>query len=168
MQEREMRLNSGEMPRTDFRYEEFERLLGSYHATMLPLRDGEPQDQADFEAVSEILKGFADRHQVQKPEEAIAQPRTTQKAWGQPAEMSCFSVVDLIGSFSNDFGVGVEPGTVDREERMKLGRLVLGVLHRHGVIQAGFEEIDGAWTPVSIARTNRDKFYKPFATVLQN
>ena len=32
--------NTGSMPRTNFRYEEFEGLLGSCHLSLLPLRDG--------------------------------------------------------------------------------------------------------------------------------
>jgi hypothetical protein len=31
--------NTGCMPRTDFTYEEFEGLLGSFHLSLLPLRD---------------------------------------------------------------------------------------------------------------------------------
>jgi len=165
---KERPLNSGEMPRTDFRYEELEGLLGSYYLTMLPLREGTEQDRADFEAMTGILNGFAERHQVQKPEEAVAQPRPTKEEWGQPSAInSCFSVVDLMGSFWRDFGVGAEPETVDRQERLKLGRLVLGVLHRYGVIKADFEEIDSIQTPVRILSEDRTKFHQPLQEILK-
>lgn len=158
----EQSLNTGEMPNTDFRYEEFEGLLGSYYATMRPLKEGSEQDRADFEAITGILGGFAQRHNVQKPEQAIVQPRPTLHEWGQPEAFdTCFSIIDQMGSFWRDFGVGAKPGTVDMEERLKLGRLLLRVLHRHGVIQAGFEEIDGVQTPVRVLTEDRTKFHQP-------
>src|SRR3989344_5455679 len=163
----EQALNTGEMPNTDFRYEEFEGLLGSYYSTMLPLKDGSEQARADLEAITGILGGLAQRHNVQKPEQAVTKPRPTLHEWGQPeAFNTCFSIIDQMGSFWRDFGVGSEPQTVDMEERLKLGRLLLGVLHRHGVIQAGFEEIDGIQTPVRVLTEDRTKCHQPLQEIL--
>lgn len=166
--ESERQLNSGEMPHTDFHYEEFEGLLGSYYLTMRPLRNGPRQDQTDFGIITGILNGFARRHGVRMPKEAVVRPRPTKEEWGQPAIInSCFSIVDLMGSFWRDFGVGGQPGTVDEEERRRLGRLMLGVLHRYGVIEAGFEEINGKQTPVRILREDREKFFRPLQEVIK-
>lgn len=49
-------LRRGRMPSTDFRYEEFEGLLGSFFLTLKPLRTVDP---AAFEEILVILLGFA-------------------------------------------------------------------------------------------------------------
>ncbi len=164
---KERPLNSGEMPRTDFHYEEFEGLLSNYYLGLLPLKEGEPQDRSDFESITGILNGFAERHGVQTPEEAVAHPRLLPGETEQFDVIdSCFSIIDSMRSFRSDFGVGMETGTVDLQERFKLGRLILGIMHRHGVIQAEFEEIDGAPTPVRVLSEDKEKIYKPLQEIL--
>lgn len=161
-------LNTGVMPDTDFRYEEFEGLLGSYYLSLLPLKEGGEPDQADFEAVVGILNGFAERHGVQLPEKAAVQPRPTIEPWGQPEVFgSCFTVVDMMGSFWRDFGVGMKNDSVDGQERLKLGRLVLGVLERHRAIEAVHEEIDGKQVAIGV-KTQTPKFESSLSAVLQS
>ncbi len=76
-------MKSGTMPRTDFTYEEFENLLASFYLTLLPLRDrNNTEDKADFETAVAILNGFAERHDLHKPEGAAKDPRSTKFDWG--------------------------------------------------------------------------------------
>lgn len=92
-------MNKGSMPNTDFTYEEFEGLLASYYLSLLPLHNsGDARDKQEFEAVLGILNGFAERHDVQKPEDTVAHTRPTSEKWGQPKEFgSCFTLLDMMG-----------------------------------------------------------------------
>ncbi|MDD5463564.1 MAG: hypothetical protein PHP62_00250 [Candidatus Moranbacteria bacterium] len=137
-------IKSGCMPNTDFRYEEFEGLLASYYLTLLCLKDMDGDDGKTFIEALEILNGFAERNNVRFPEEAAKEPRPTQEVWGQPRAFdTCFTLLDMMGSFWRDFGIGADPKTLDGIERFRLGRCVLNLLHRHDVITARFDEHEG-------------------------
>ena len=109
--------NTGCMPRTDFKYEEFEGLLGNFHLSLLPLRDSaKPEDQRDYQNAMKVLNWFAQRYGVQSPEEAVRNPRA-RESWGNASVMTNRSTLDMMNSFWRDFGVGAEPGTEDQKER---------------------------------------------------
>jgi hypothetical protein len=152
------------MPRTDFRYEEFEGLLGSYYLTLLPLRNSQDlEDQKDFETALSILNGFAERHDIQKPEDAVAHPRETEQEWGKPkAFASCFSTIDMLSSFWRDFGVVDSSNTVENEEYRKFGCLLLRVFDRRKIIQAKFETNNGVSEAVGIKSWDSNKQFAPF------
>ncbi|MCR4323225.1 MAG: hypothetical protein NUV61_04025 [Candidatus Azambacteria bacterium] len=143
------------MPRTDFRYEEFEGLLASYYLTFLPLRKGGVQDAKDFIKLVRILNGFATRYCVQKPIDAIAHPRKTE-IWAVPQNIgSCFSIIDLLSSFWRDFdGDCGNPHTKNGKEQRKLGRLVISILHRHHVLTAEFQKVGRNRLVVGIIKWN--------------
>ena len=68
--------NSGTMPGTDLRYEDFEAFLASFAVTFACLEKSTRfSDPKDYAAIIEILDGFADRYRVQRPRQAIAMPR---------------------------------------------------------------------------------------------
>lgn len=118
-------LKRGAMPNTDFTYQEFEGLLGSYYLTLEPLQHGSDQDKSDFTEIIALLDGLADRHSVQRPAAAGMHPRMTTYEWGQPKILSGFSVLDMLGSFTRDFGI---TGSKDSQDTKDVGRL--GVLLR--------------------------------------
>lgn len=149
MAEREIK--SGCMPSTDFHYEEFEGLLASFYLTLLCLKDRPGEDSEAFQQALEILNGFAERHFVRLPEEAAKEPRATQEVWGQPSAFtSCFTLLDMMGSFWRDFSVGANPKTQDGMERFRLGRCILVLLDRHRVITAKFQEYEGKQVPIGV------------------
>jgi len=158
--------NTGCMPNTDFRYEEFEGLLGSFHLSLSPLKDSaRPEDQRDYQRAMKILNGFAQRYGVQSPEEATRNPRA-RESWGNASAMSNFSTLDMMGSFWRDFVVGADPKTEDGQERYELGRLILGVYDRHGIASVGYEAIEGQQVPVKLEDWDREKSSKTLADVL--
>lgn len=167
-------MNSGTMPRTDYRYEEFEGYLGSFYITLLPLKDSmNDQDRVDFETAVQILNRFAERHGVQSPVDAVQHPRPTREDWGQPRPfVSCWTTLDAMASFWRAFSVGENPKTTDGQERKRLGQLLLGILYRHHVISAKFEQILDpqtgvmTWTPVEALEFNRDRKRLPLSEVI--
>lgn len=98
--------STGYMPHTDFRYEEFEGLLGSYYLTYRHLEvSGNSEKVAAFEKLEAILKSFAVRYTIQTPLDAAKNPRA-KNDWGKPKIFrSYFSAKDCLGSFYRDFGV---------------------------------------------------------------
>lgn len=135
-------MNTGRMPNTDFMYEEFEGLLASFYLTLKPLLISRSTlDQGEARMAIAVLDGFADRHGVRRTEAAAGQPSTTLYAWGQPRVFSdCRMLIDMLGSFWRDFGVGSTAG-IDGDERIKLGRILLALLARKNVL---VPQIDGA------------------------
>ena len=155
----------GEMPRTDFRYEEFEGLLGSFQLSLRPLQRRRLEDRAAYDRVMEILGGFAERYGVQSQWLATINQRA-QASWGNASVISTWSTLDMMGSFWRDFGVGADPQTRDGQERYELGRLILGVYDRHGIARVGYEEIDGRQVPVKVEDWDREKSRKTLAEIL--
>lgn len=161
-------IKSGHMPNTDFYYEEFEGMLASYYMTLLCLKDREGEDGQVFQTALEVLNGFAERHFVRFPADAAKQSRPTKESWGQPKAFdSCFTLYDMMGSFWRDFGVGADPKTEDGIERFRLGRCLIMLLHRHGAIEAKFQEHEGAQVPVGIKEMKPD-LWKSLESVLVN
>lgn len=76
-------------------------------------------------------------------------------------------MLDMMGSFWVDFGVGYDPKTEDGQERLRLGRLLLGLLHRYGAIEAEFQLIDDKKSAVKVKSLNISTFHGPFAKVLR-
>jgi hypothetical protein len=97
---------SGEMPHTDFQYEEFEGFLASYYLTYLHLNESTDGDAtAKFKAMYDTLVRFAERHKVQVPQEAIKNVRAKEE-WGKPSKLtSYFMVKDSFNAFRTDFGL---------------------------------------------------------------
>jgi hypothetical protein len=161
-------LKSGEMPHTDFRYEEFEGFLASYHLSLSTLATGGEQDKKDFQAIVEAINGIAERNGLQMPEVAATQPREPLEDWARPkAFSSAFMLIDSSRAFYSDFGVGMESGTPDSDDRLKLGRTIYGLLDRYGVIKARFGEKDGEKIIIGIESKNRDLMFKPLQEVLR-
>lgn len=161
-------LNCGQMPNTDFKYEEFEGLLASYYITFLPLKGRTGKNGKNFKTLEAILNGFAKRHLVQKPADAAAHPRKTRHAWGQPANLgTCFSAIDMLSSFWKDFGIGDDSRTVDGKEQRKLGRLIIGILHRHRVLTAEFQKVGRNALAIGIIKWNKKKRFSPLLSVIQ-
>lgn len=156
------KINSGVMPNTDFRYEEFEGLLASLYLTLKPLENSGEVDKKDWQAVVEILNGFAERQTVQLPEKTAAEPRPTDKTWGQPQIFkTCFSVWDMMGSFTRDFGIGFEEG-IDFHEIRHLCQIILAVFKRHDVAKLKIKTINGEERPYGIEIDDSPKLFTPF------
>lgn len=151
-------MNKGCMPRTDFTYEEFEGLLASFYLSLLPMRSSaRKRDAKEFKSVVSVLNGFAKRYGVQKPKDAIAHPRPTEHKWGRAQKLEANMMLDALSSFWRDFGIGADPKSFDGQERYRLGRLLLGILHRHGALKAKFDIKRGKRVAVGIESWNREK-----------
>ncbi len=73
----------------------------------------------------------------------------------------------MMGSFRRDFAVGDELKTVDHDDRLKLGRLVLDLLHRHHVIVAKFDTtIDRHRVAVGVESFDNSKEFLPLEKIL--
>ena len=162
------------MPNTDFRYEEFEGFLGSYALSLEPLRTtGKPEDLRDYKEAMKILKGFAKRHEVQIPERAITNPRTKED-WAKPNTFSNFSMIDMMGSFWRDFGVGyLYEGNKDNQEVKlnaseinHLGRIILGVLERYNVASVEYQAHEEQQIPIRLKKWNKDKEFQKLVDVI--
>ena len=155
-------MKKGKMPNTDFTYEEFEDLLASYFLSLLPLcGSSNICDRRDFKAALRILNGFAKRHDVLRPTVAAQCLRRAKNRWGMSKKFdSCFTLLDMMNSFWRDFGVGGNPKEIDERERCKLGRLLIGIMHRHGILKARFEVWRGKKIAVGVeswAETGKDQ-----------
>ncbi len=115
---------SGYMPRTDFSYEDFEGLLGSYYLTYRHMEDSSDYKvQEAFKSFKKVLENLANMFNVQVPHLAIKNVRSRNK-WGVPEKFeSYFSVKDCIGSFYRDFGI-VQTSEMAKEEVHALARFV--------------------------------------------
>lgn len=114
-----MELKSGEMPNTDFTYEEFEGFLASYYLTYQHLLTSPDGNQIEgFRQVVEILTRLAKRHGVQTPQDAIKNVRA-KKEWGKPKKINAYwSVKDSFNAFRTDFGL-----IANEEDRPDIKRL---------------------------------------------
>ena len=56
-------MNTGQMPTTDFRYEELVGLLASYHLTLQPLKESlSSEDNDAYDKLMKVLDDLAARH----------------------------------------------------------------------------------------------------------
>lgn len=161
-------LNSGHMPDTDFRYEEFEGLLGSYYLSLLPLQEGDEKDKGHFQQAVDALNGLARSQRVQLPAIALANPRPTEAEWGHAKAFSSPTMLlDSFRSFYSDFGVGTKPRTRDFVLRLTLAQTVLRVLERRGAIEAQYDMVNGEKTvPNGVKEYDRELSFKPLSEIL--
>ena len=151
--------NNGCMPNTDFKYEEFEGLLADYAMSLSPLMStGDPEDLDTYKTATSLLNGFSERHKVQSVGETMHNGSRSKEEWAQPKVHSNWSIIDLLGSFWRDFGVGYvtkEEGAtkqtkLDASERNKLGRLILGVFAKYGIASIAYQKHEGEKIPCKI------------------
>jgi hypothetical protein len=162
-----MEYRTGHMPHTDLGYEEFEGLLGSYYLSVLPLKNSKnPEDKKDYETILQILNGFSERYNIQSPEDAVKNPRSKED-WGNPEVFPSFSMMDSFHSFTADFGVGNEPYTIDREDKIKLGRTILGIFERYRIAEILFQEDNGEKIPIGIKKLDIKKGFQNLADIIK-
>ena len=159
--------NTGPMPGTDLRYEDFEAFLASFALTFACLekstRVSDPQDHA---AIMEILDGFADRYRVQRPRQAIANPRR-KKEIVRAQELTNEEMLQMTGSFAQDFRVGrVYEGKtydLDAAEIVRLRRIILELLNLYVVAEVVYVNVKGDRVPVRVKHwvqeENRFKYF---------
>ena len=157
-------MNSGCMPNTDFRYEEFEGLLASYYLTLLPYKEAKISPERDYvHKCLAILDGFAERYDVQKPEDCVRNIRSTED-WAKPKVFrSCWSMLDQMGSFWRDFGVGLN-NDIDGQERLELGRTLLLLFRDLGILHLKYQTVNDEVVPIGIDRETND-FSLPLSEV---
>ncbi|MGQ9575535.1 MAG: hypothetical protein ACUVUC_09465 [Thermoguttaceae bacterium] len=148
--------NTGPMPGTDLRYEDFEGFLASYALTLRCLeKSGRTSDPQDYKTIIEILNGFAQRHGVQPPLKTLSNPRS-RRALARPQEFTNEELVQMINSFGQDFGIGrVYPGNkydLDAAERVRLGRIILEILDRYALADIVYRNVKGERVPIRIKR----------------
>jgi hypothetical protein len=73
--------------------------------------------------------GFAQRYNIQSPEEAVKNPRS-RESWGNALVLTNLSMLDMTGAFLRDFGVGTESNTPNRQELNNLRGIILRVLDK--------------------------------------
>jgi hypothetical protein len=157
--------NTGQMPGTDLRYEDFEGFLASYALTLRCLeKSGRTSDPEDYAEVLKILGGFAERYRVQPPLATLRTPRS-HKGSAKPQEFTNQEMIQMINSFWQDFCVGrVYPGKqfdLDAAERIRLGRIILNIFDRYALADVEHVNEKGDRVPVRVkrwlARENRNK-----------
>ncbi len=159
---------TGPMPGTDLQYEDFEAFLASYALTLDCLeKSGRTSDPEDYAEVMTILNGFADRHQVQRPRDALRNPRGRRRMV-RPQEFTNEEMVQMVNSFGQDFGVGrvYEGRSYDQDasERRRLGRILLALLDRYALADIVYVNEKGERVPVKIKRwTPEENRHKPIA-----
>jgi hypothetical protein len=159
--------NTGPMPGTDLRYEDFEAFLASFALTFACLekstRFSDPQDYA---AIMEILDGFADRYRVQRPRQAILLPRR-KRAIVRAHEFTNEEMLQMVGSFTKDFCIGhaYEGRTYDLDgaEIVRLRRIMLELLNVYAVAEVLYVNVKGDRVPARIKHwlqeQNRIKYF---------
>ena len=127
-------------------------LLGSFHLSLLPLKNSKKnKDRDDYNTAMNVLNGFATRHRIQKPEDAVINPRTNY-VWAKPRPFnSNETILEMTDSFWKDFGVGMNTESDDGLARYALGRTILRVFDRYGV--ANVEYINET-TPIKLKNWN--------------
>jgi len=148
--------NTGPMPGTNLRYEEFEAFLASFVLTLGCLQaSGRTGDADDYRVILEILNGFAERYNVQPPLVALKNPRS-RRSLAKPQEFTNEELVQMINSFGRDFGVGrVYEGRqddLDAAERRRLGRILLELLDRYALADVVYRNKDGIRVPVRVKK----------------
>ncbi len=157
--------NTGPMPGTDLRYEDFEGFLASYALTLACLeKSGRTSDAEDYRDVIRILNGFAERYHVQPPLQALRAPRS--KRWSaRPQEFINDEMVQMVNSFGRDFCIGrVYPGNkpdLDAADRLRLGRILLNLLDRYALADVVYMNKHGERVPVRVKKwLARDSRYR--------
>ena len=104
-------LNTGCMPSTDFRYEEFETFLASFYLTFLHLKDSKYEKSREmFRIINDELNRLAILQKVQIPEDTLENIRTKDERF-QPRKFKDFwSVKDSFRAFVSDFRLVDERG----------------------------------------------------------
>ena len=149
-----MAYKTGRMPNTDFRYEEFEGLLGGVYLSLRPLATSSSEaDRHDYARAKEILDDFAKRYEVQLPEDAAANHRAPEE-WGNARTYTLTSLLGCLSSFWRDFGIAGDPKTFDGQRHTELGRLILQLYERHGIVQLAYGEYQGKRVPTHIVAWN--------------
>lgn len=153
--------NSGPMPGTDLRYEDFEGFLASYALSVACLKtSGRTSDDQDYAAILGILDGFAERHGVQPPLATLQTPRS-KKGLAKPQEFGVEEMIHMVNSFGQDFKLGlVYPGRkldLDAAERRDLGRILMNVLDRYALADLVYANERGIRVPVRIKRWTSDE-----------
>jgi hypothetical protein len=148
--------NSGLMPGTDLRYEDFEGFLASFALSLRCLeKSGRTSDPEDYVEVIKILNGFAERYKVQPPLITVGRPRS-QKASAKPQEYTNEEMIQMINSFWQDFCVGrVYPGKqfdLDAVERIRLGRIILNIFDRYALADVIYVNEKGDRVPLKVKR----------------
>ncbi|MGO8745974.1 MAG: hypothetical protein ACLQNE_08285 [Thermoguttaceae bacterium] len=158
--------NSGPMPGTDLKYEDFEAFLAGFAATFACLEKSKnPPDPEDYAAIMRILNGFADRYKVQPPLRALGNPRG-RRTIVKAQRLTNEEMLLMVNSFGRDFSIGrvYEGKSYDQDasERLQLGRLVLGLLDRYGLADVTYANEMGERVPVKLKRwvteENRSKY----------
>jgi hypothetical protein len=157
--------NTGLMPGTDLRYEDFEGFLASFALSLRCLeKSGRTSDPEDFAEVVKILSGFAERYKVQPPLVTLRSPRS-RRASARPQEFTNQEMIQMINSFWQDFYVGrVYPGRqfdLDAVERIRLGRIILNIFDRYALADIVYVNEKGDRVPLKVKRwllkENRNK-----------
>ena len=104
--------NTGCMPNTDFRYEEFEGLLASAYLTAEAKYGVDSQRFAKAQA---LIGNLVEHYKLQSPKEAIANPRSRED-WAQPKKLTPSFRISY--SAYRDFGI-----RTDTEEFKTIGEL---------------------------------------------
>ncbi len=120
--------NKGKMPRTDFKYEEFEsNILGTFYKSLKSLKNGDEEDRKNFEYINNVLEEIAEKYNVQTPENAANNPRTNEE-WAQPTKNG---IGRLLASLTF---VGVRSyGNWAGEYMNRLGIKLLEIFDKYGV-----------------------------------
>jgi hypothetical protein len=159
--------NSGPMPGTDLRYEDFEVFLASFALTFACLeKSTQFSDPQDHTAIIEILDGFADRYRVQRPRQAIAMPRR-KRAIVRAHEYTNEETLQMVASFSQDFRIGHAYGganyDLDGAEIVRLRRIILDLLNVYAVAEIISVNVKGERVPARVKHwvheENRIKYF---------
>jgi len=153
--------NTGAMPGTDLRYEDFEAFLASFALTFACLeRSTRFSDPQDYAAIIAILDGFADRYRVQRPRQAILTPRRT-KAIVRAHEFTNEEMLQMTRSFAQDFRIGrvYERRTYDLDaaEIVRLRRIILELLNVYAAAEVVYVNVKGDRVPVRVKHWTKEE-----------
>lgn len=132
--------NTGLMPNSSSTYESFERLLAGFYLSLLPLKEGRTEkDAEDYSKIVDILTGLAQRHGVQLPEEAIANPRV----FGGEVYGTLSTNNILLGAlckFRHDYNLDMDPAEEDGKAVSELRNIIWGIFSRYNIAEMSYEK----------------------------
>ena len=118
------------MPNSQSTYENLESYLAIIHLSLLPIKSSDEKNQAAYKRAMEILDGFAERYKIQKPEDAVKNPRDKKRENIKPAQnvMSLWRIVSTIDIPYDS--------PLDLSEKGELQSLIIGLFERYNITEA--------------------------------
>lgn len=140
MVESKVAYKTGRMPNSQSTYENLESYLARIYLSLLPINSGNERNQATYTRVMGILNGFAERYKIQKPEDAVKNPRGKKKEDIKPAR-DVMSLWRIVSTIDTSYDAVISP--LDLAEKNKLQSLIIELFEMYNIANAKNGQVSG-------------------------